>query len=52
MEAEVIMSNRLLQTYEMGLYGLWLDTRGKHSPLPWGEGGERSEPGEGLLSLD
>jgi putative endonuclease len=22
----------------------------KHSPLPWGEGGERSEPGEGLLT--
>jgi len=21
----------------------------KHSPLPWGEGGERSEPGEGLF---
>src|SRR5208337_3845737 len=31
---------------------LLLDTGGrgrKYRPLPWGEGGERSEPGEGLL---
>ena len=46
------MSNRLLQTYEASLYGLRLDTPGKHSPLPWGEGGDPAvagEPGEGLL---
>jgi hypothetical protein len=46
------MSNRLLQTYEASLYGLRLDTRGKDSPLPWGEGGDPAgagEPGEGLL---
>jgi hypothetical protein len=27
----------------------WRTNTGDRSPLPWGEGGERSEPGEGFL---